>query len=59
MRCSVRIPLPVNGVVTTAETYCYEPLDDNGVCRIHGLQVVPVKPKENRCPHCNGLLEKT
>jgi hypothetical protein len=44
MRCSVRIPLVVDGKPSkTGETYCYEPLKDDGICPVHGLQVVQIK----------------
>lgn len=43
MRCQIRIPLGKRGF---AETYCYEPLRDDGTCPVHGQQVYRVTTKE-------------
>lgn len=36
MRCSVRVP--IKGSNGLGETYCYEPLRDDGTCPEHGQQ---------------------
>ena len=52
MRCHIRIALGTSGY---AETYCYEPLDSQGMCAKHGQQAV-VRPDWMSDEHWQATL---